>query len=203
MSDNSSATCVATLEGHTNFVTSVAFHPNEPILATDSYLSFFFRALVATSGSVRSQVLRLILFSRKVCMAHARVTQQHVLKYPTFCNLLETRARPVRRIVPSNGFWKNSSCRGGGWLMHELFELQSISLSMVVLSVHYRLRLYKQVNTWKQQAIASSCPPTFSWARGCEGLQRTALRMIQDIQFLKNESLKVWGVASKVHDWSG
>jgi WD40 repeat protein len=35
-SDNSSATCVATLEGHSSFVTSVAFHPTAPLLATGS-----------------------------------------------------------------------------------------------------------------------------------------------------------------------
>ena len=36
-SDNSSATCVATLEGHSSFVCSVAFHPTAPLLATGSY----------------------------------------------------------------------------------------------------------------------------------------------------------------------
>jgi WD40 repeat protein len=35
-SDNSSATCVATLEGHRNDVTSVAFHATAPLLATGS-----------------------------------------------------------------------------------------------------------------------------------------------------------------------
>ena len=34
--DNSSATCVATLEGHRNWVDSVAFHPTAPLLATGS-----------------------------------------------------------------------------------------------------------------------------------------------------------------------
>ena len=33
---NSSATCVATLAGHSNSVTSVAFHPTAPLLATGS-----------------------------------------------------------------------------------------------------------------------------------------------------------------------
>ena len=33
---NSSATCVATLEGHSNSVWSVAFHPTAPVLATGS-----------------------------------------------------------------------------------------------------------------------------------------------------------------------
>ena len=33
---NSSATCVATLEGHSGYVTSVAFHPTAPLLATGS-----------------------------------------------------------------------------------------------------------------------------------------------------------------------
>ena len=33
---NSSATCVATLEGHSNWVLSVAFHPTAPLLATGS-----------------------------------------------------------------------------------------------------------------------------------------------------------------------
>ena len=33
---NSSATCVATLEGHSSFVFSVAFHPTAPLLATGS-----------------------------------------------------------------------------------------------------------------------------------------------------------------------
>ena len=33
---NSSATCVATLEGHSNCVTSVVFHPTAPLLATGS-----------------------------------------------------------------------------------------------------------------------------------------------------------------------
>ena len=36
-SDNSPATCVATLEGHSNWVRSVAFHPTAPLLATGSY----------------------------------------------------------------------------------------------------------------------------------------------------------------------
>ena len=35
--DNSSATCVATLKGHSNPVTSVAFHPTAPLLATGSW----------------------------------------------------------------------------------------------------------------------------------------------------------------------
>ena len=35
-SDYSSATCVATLEGHTDSVSSVAFHPTKPFLATGS-----------------------------------------------------------------------------------------------------------------------------------------------------------------------
>ena len=34
---NSSATCVATLEEHINFVYSVAFHPTAPLLASGSY----------------------------------------------------------------------------------------------------------------------------------------------------------------------
>ena len=34
--DNSSATCVATLEGHSGSVNSVAFHPTAPLLATGS-----------------------------------------------------------------------------------------------------------------------------------------------------------------------
>ena len=34
---NSSATCVATLEGHRGGVDSVAFHPTAPLLATGSY----------------------------------------------------------------------------------------------------------------------------------------------------------------------
>ena len=34
--DNSSATCVATLKGHSNQVNSVAFHPTAPLLATGS-----------------------------------------------------------------------------------------------------------------------------------------------------------------------
>ena len=34
--DNSSVTCVATLEGHIDTVTSVAFHPTAPLLATGS-----------------------------------------------------------------------------------------------------------------------------------------------------------------------
>jgi hypothetical protein len=33
---NSSATCVATLQGHSNFVSSVAFHATAPLLATGS-----------------------------------------------------------------------------------------------------------------------------------------------------------------------
>ena len=33
---NLSATCVATLEGHSNSVYSVAFHPTAPLLATGS-----------------------------------------------------------------------------------------------------------------------------------------------------------------------
>ena len=33
---NSSATCVATLDGHTDYVWSVAFHPTAPLLATGS-----------------------------------------------------------------------------------------------------------------------------------------------------------------------
>ena len=33
---NSSATCVATLKGHRDFVTSMAFHPTAPLLATGS-----------------------------------------------------------------------------------------------------------------------------------------------------------------------
>jgi hypothetical protein len=35
--DNSSSTCVGTLEGHSNTVFSVAFHPTAPLLATISY----------------------------------------------------------------------------------------------------------------------------------------------------------------------
>ena len=35
-SDNSSATCVATLAGHSRSVLSVAFHPTAPLLATAS-----------------------------------------------------------------------------------------------------------------------------------------------------------------------
>ena len=35
-SDNSSATCVATLTGHSGSVFSVAFHPTAPLLATGS-----------------------------------------------------------------------------------------------------------------------------------------------------------------------
>ena len=35
-SDNSSATCVATLKGHSDAVWSVAFHPTAPLLATGS-----------------------------------------------------------------------------------------------------------------------------------------------------------------------
>jgi WD40 repeat protein len=35
-SNNSSATCVATLKGHSNRVSSVAFHPTVPLLATGS-----------------------------------------------------------------------------------------------------------------------------------------------------------------------
>jgi WD40 repeat protein len=35
-SDNSSATCVATLEGHTDLVRFVVFHPTAPLLATGS-----------------------------------------------------------------------------------------------------------------------------------------------------------------------
>ena len=35
-SDNSSATCVATLEDHRDFVSSVAFHPTAPLLAAGS-----------------------------------------------------------------------------------------------------------------------------------------------------------------------
>ena len=35
-SDNSSATCVATLEGHMKDVHSVAFHPTAPLLSTGS-----------------------------------------------------------------------------------------------------------------------------------------------------------------------
>jgi WD40 repeat protein len=35
-SDNSSATCVATLAGHSSSVTSVAFHPTAPVLVTGS-----------------------------------------------------------------------------------------------------------------------------------------------------------------------
>ena len=34
---NSSATCVATLKGHSNSVTSVVFHPTAPLLATGSW----------------------------------------------------------------------------------------------------------------------------------------------------------------------
>ena len=34
---NSSATCVATLEGHSDSVTSVVFHPTAPLLATGSW----------------------------------------------------------------------------------------------------------------------------------------------------------------------
>ena len=34
--DNSSVTCVAALEGHSRYVTSVAFHPTAPLLATGS-----------------------------------------------------------------------------------------------------------------------------------------------------------------------
>ena len=36
-SDNSSATCVATLEGHQYSISSVAFHPTAPLLVTGSY----------------------------------------------------------------------------------------------------------------------------------------------------------------------
>ena len=36
ISDNSAATCVATLKGHSRPVTSVAFHPTAPLLATSS-----------------------------------------------------------------------------------------------------------------------------------------------------------------------
>jgi len=35
--DNSSATCVATLKGHSSGVYSVAFHPTAPLLASGSY----------------------------------------------------------------------------------------------------------------------------------------------------------------------
>jgi WD40 repeat protein len=35
-SDNSSATCVATLAGHGDDINSVAFHPTAPLLATGS-----------------------------------------------------------------------------------------------------------------------------------------------------------------------
>ena len=35
-SDNSSATCVATLAGHSGYVWSVVFHPTAPLLATGS-----------------------------------------------------------------------------------------------------------------------------------------------------------------------
>ena len=34
---NSSATCVATLEGHSSFIKSLAFHPTAPLLATGSW----------------------------------------------------------------------------------------------------------------------------------------------------------------------
>ena len=36
-SDNSSATCVATLAGHSKGVTSVAFHPTAPLVKTSSF----------------------------------------------------------------------------------------------------------------------------------------------------------------------
>jgi WD40 repeat protein len=37
LSDNSSATCVATLEGHSNPLVCVTFHPTAPVLATGSH----------------------------------------------------------------------------------------------------------------------------------------------------------------------
>ena len=64
---NSSATCVATLAGHSNGVFSVAFHPTAPLLATGSYDDTVRLWLLSCDNSSATCVATLAGHSESVC----------------------------------------------------------------------------------------------------------------------------------------